>query len=484
MKLSELIRGGEYLSSEIDMDTDIENICHAADSVDEESLFVIPNSNKIPTFINMRPRAILCDRYAIIESAVPCIRVDNARRAIAYAYSRLNRIEHPRMKLIAITGTNGKTSTSVFIKRGLEAAGMKVGLIGTGQIMIGDERLSDDNYSMTSPDPWILYPTLRAMEGELCDAVVMEVSSHALALERTAPLRFDYGVFTNMSMEHLDFHLDMESYYAAKRRLFSSCDTAIINIDDYYGRRLAREHNGRKITAGALWRGDVYVNNIENRGFDGVGYLYHGKNFTFKMNLCSAGVFNIYNSMLAVAVCTDMGVKPCNVKRALSDLPVISGRYEIIKDEITVIIDYAHTDAAFENILKNLMQAKRNEQKLTVVFGCGGDRDKSKRPRMAEVAEAYADTIYVTSDNSRSEEPTKIISDIVKGFKKDSFIIIEDREAAIREAIAKADRGCIVAIIGKGAERYNIDKSGYHYFNEKEIISSALRKRRSETPCG
>ena len=480
MKLSEIIHDGEFLSTTADKNTEIDSICHSSEQIEENALLVIPNSNKIPTYYNIRPRAILCDENAILEGDIPCIRVENVRRAIAYAYSRFNRIQHPRMRLIGITGTNGKTSTSIFIKRGLESSGMKVGLIGTGQILIGDERITDDNYSMTSPDPWVLYPVLKEMEGRGCDAVVMEVSSHALALEKVAPLWFDYGAFTNMSMEHLDFHADMESYYLAKRKLFSSVTTAIINIDDYYGRRLARELSGRKITAGALWRGDVYVNNIENKGFDGVGYLYHGKNFTFRMNLSSAGVFNIYNSMLATAVCTDMGVAPCEVKKALSDLPVISGRYEIIKDEITVIIDYAHTDAAFENILKNLVQAKRADQKLTVVFGCGGDRDKAKRPRMAAVAETYADIIYVTTDNSRTEEPSEIIKDIVKGFKNNGYRVIEDRAKAIKDAVLCAENGGIVAIIGKGAEKYNIDRSGYHYFNEKEIISAALKERRRE----
>ena len=481
MKLSELIHEGEYLLCRADMDIEIESICHSATELDNCSLLVIPNSNKIPTYYNIRPRAILCDENAIIDEDIPCVRVENVRRAIAYAYSRFHRVQHPKLRLIGITGTNGKTSTSIFIKRGLEASGMKVGLIGTGQILVGDERITDDNYSMTSPDPWVLYPVLSKMEKDGCDAVIMEVSSHALALEKVAPLWFDYAVFTNMSMEHLDFHHDMEGYYEAKRKLFSRCTTAVINIDDYYGRRLTREITSRKITAGALWRGDVYVNNIDNKGFDGVDYLYHGKNFTFKMNLSSAGVFNIYNSMLAVAVCTDLGVKPCEVKRAISDLPVISGRYEIIKDEITVIIDYAHTDTAFENILKNLKQAKRGTQQLSVVFGCGGDRDKQKRPRMAAVAEKYADEIYVTSDNSRSEEPSSIIADIVKGFKKSSYKVIEDRMSAIREAVKNAKRDSIVAILGKGAEKYNIDKFGYHYFNEKEIITAALKERRHDS---
>ena len=480
MRIIDLIDKEQIVSSDISLSYKVETIEHNAKNCNENSLFILPNSKKCPKEFKKEPAAVVCDERAELPKGIRSIRIKDARQVTARIYARFYGIHKTALKLIGVTGTNGKTSTASFLKQAYSNAGEKVGFIGTGLISIGNTVVSEQYYSMTTPDPWLLYPTLSKMEESGCSVVIMEISSHALELRKVEPLIFDVGIFTNLSPEHLDFHGDEESYYQAKKKLFSQCRTAVINIDDPHGRRLVRETECEKITAGILWRGDVYVSDIKSYGFDGIEYLYHGKSYSFAMKLRTAGIYNVYNSMLAIAAATHLGLKPCRVKQALSTLPTINGRYEIIKDEITVIIDYAHTDTALENVLKNLVEAKEKRQKLTVIFGCGGERDRSKRARMAKAAERYADFTVVTSDNSRGEDPDTIISDIVKGFDTLSYKIIKDRKIAIIDTLLSLDTGDIVAIIGKGAEKYNIDRGGYHSFDEKAIVSEVLKLRKEK----
>ena len=480
MRLSEIIENGEYVFSEVSDDCCFQSITTDISKTGEDTILIIPNSSKIadlPEF-KEKPVAVICDSYAPIPQDVPRICVNNPRLAMANAFYRYERLNTEGMKIIGITGTNGKSSTAVFIERVLSGCGFKTGFIGTGKIKVDGSDITDRHYSMTTPDPELLYKSLRKMKDAGCDVVVMEVSSHALALDKVAPISFDYGVFTNLSPEHMDFHRNIEEYFIAKNKLFSKCACSVFNIDDEYARKAYNLCKGRKISAGILWRGDVWASNIDNRGFDGIGYLYHAKNFSCKINLSTAGIYNAYNSMLATAVCTDIGCKPCEIKRILSEISFIDGRFEIINDKITVIIDYAHTDSAFNNIMKELFSIK-GDRKLTVVFGCGGDRDKQKRPRMARIAEKYTDRIILTNDNPRNENPKEIISDIIKGFEVGRYEVIENRIEAIRSALLKAADGEVVAIIGKGPEKYNIERDGYRDFNEREIVRSVLDERRS-----
>lgn len=476
MKLSEII-----YSSECEMrydfdDIEIKDITLSEHEIGDGTLLVLPNSQKIPRLSKM-PAAILTSSDAKIPYDVPTVRAKNVRRLMAFACSRFYSPDYSKLKIIGITGTNGKTSTATLIKEILEGSGVACGFIGTGKIAIGEKILSNKYYSMTTPDPPMLYKILKEMEVCGCKNVVMEVSSHALALEKVAPIQFDYAVFTNLSSEHSDFHGDLEKYYGAKCRLFKQCKTAVFNIDDTHARRLASAYSGRKITAGVIWKGDVWVSDYENRGLDGVSYIYHGKNFSTPINLNLPGSHSVYNSMLALAVSIDTGVKPCEAKSQLKSVEQIEGRFEIIKEKITVIIDYAHTDAAFLSVMRTLAEMKTKRQKLTVVFGCGGERDREKRPRMAAIAEKYADRIIVTSDNARGEDPKDIISDIIRGFSSCVYEVCENRIDAIRRAIITANPSDIVAVIGKGCEKYNIDKDGYHDFDEKSIIRTALDER-------
>ncbi len=478
MRISDIIKDGEYLYSDVKGDTEFELLTTSPSEVTESSVLIIPNSKKCkldPTMPN--PIAIICDTEIVLPEDLPIIKVANARENLARAFYRYYDCPADGIQLIGITGTNGKSSSAMFIEKILIDSCYKVGFIGTGRIAISGEEISDKKYSMTTPDPEYLYKIMRRMRNEGCHVIVMEVSSHALALHKVAPLKFDYALFTNLSAEHTDFHKDLEDYFSAKKKLFSCCKTAVINIDDHYGRRLCEMHDGRKITAGILWRGDIYAHNIQSVGLSGISYFYQTEGFIFKAVLNTPGVFNVYNSMLAAAVCIDMGVKPCRVKASLKAIERIPGRYEVINGSVSVIIDYAHTEYAFNNIMKELSKIKGNSS-ITVVFGCGGERDRAKRPKMGEAASKYADRIIITTDNSRGEDPKEIIVDIIRGIDSRGYEVEENRESAIRKAILDASDGDFVAIIGKGAEKYNIDQNGYHDFDEKRIILSALEDRR------
>ena len=479
MKFQDLLTREEYLHSNLMPCDDINHITYLPEKCTSNSLLVIPNSQKIPTLFNTRPRAILCEESAKIPCGINTVRVSNVRKAIAEVYSRFEEINYSAFKIIGITGTNGKTSTATFIAHIAMECGLKIGSIGTGSIKIGDNEISDPYYSMTTPDPWILYPALKKMELAGCQLVIMEVSSHALELDKVSPITFDYALFTNLSSEHLDFHQTFDSYFAAKAKLFKICRCAIINIDDYYGRQLVHDCKSETKTIGVLWRGDAYASGIEDMGLKGVSYLYRGKTFSFIARLQTAGIYNVYNSMLAITVCAELGLKPFEIKNAIRSLQSISGRYEIIKDEILVIIDYAHTDKALECLLKSIRSTMKTSQKLKVVFGCGGNRDKSKRARMGAAAELQADEVILTADNSRSERTEDIIRDILSGFKGSNYKIIDDRTKAITDTILCASSEDIIAVIGKGSERYNINADGYHPYDERKIIRNALELRRS-----
>ena len=483
MKLREIIFDSEIPYSTLSPETEVTGIALRAPDVAMGNLYIVTNPDKADFhLLRARPSAIICDERTAVPDELKEIteRCDLPRRLAARAYARFCRIDFSAVKFIGITGTNGKTTTSVMLKKILCDAGYKIGYIGTGKIEICGKTVSGDYYSMTTPEPPVLYPAIKEMIDAGCEVIVMEVSSHALALDRVEPIPFEYGIFTNLSPEHTDFHPDMEDYFLAKSRLMSSSVVGVFNVDDTYSRRAARAFNGRRITVGVLWKGEIYAKDIELCGLGGTKYIYRARGFSFMIKLGIPGIFNVYNSMLALAVAIDMGVRPCKAKESLASFVGVPGRYEIIKGDVTVIIDYAHTAVAFENMLKSLNTVKIPKQKLTIVFGCGGERDRRKRPAMGAVAAKYADLSYLTSDNPRGEDPLKIIEEIIAGFDSQSYVIEPSRESAIRKAILSSPDGGIVAVIGKGAEKYTLDADGYHSFDERKIIEAALAERESQ----
>ena len=424
-----------------------------------------------------KPLAIVASpRRTVKTSPCPIIRSGNVRVALSQAISRQCGIDYGNIKVIGITGTNGKTTTATLIYEILRRSGYKVGFIGTGKIISDGELLSSESYSMTTPDPTILFPSIARMQNDGCTYLVMEVSSHSIALGKVAPIRFEYAIFTNLDNDHLDFHENMEDYFYTKLRLFSYSKRGLFNIDDEYGRRAMRLAECKKASFGIVNRGDAYATEIHTDEMNKISFFYRQHDLIFKAQVSLYGAFNVYNSLAALRCVIDLGIKPCIAKEALSKVYGVEGRMELIDADVRAVIDYAHTPMAFYNTLKTLKYYIKSEQKLIVVFGCGGNRDRSKRPLFGKYADLFADRIIITEDNSRNEDFDQIVSDITSGISKKDFKIVKDRERAIRTAVENASRGDTIALIGKGHERYKIVGSEYLPFDERAIIKDAMKE--------
>ena len=429
--------------------------------------------------LNKRPTAIICDDDLAPESSeVPIIKVDDARRLLPYLYSRFYEISFDKMRFIGITGTNGKSTTAILLSHILREAGHRVGFIGTGIISLNGELISGNNYSMTTPDPDVLYSSISRFEKEGCDTVVMEVSSHALYFDKVAPISFEISLFTNLSGEHMDFHGSIEEYYKTKLRLFRQSRLGIFNVDDYYARKAYGEVECEKHSVGVIRKADAIATDVSLLGLSGIKYIYRDQKRILCVESSLPGAYNVYNTMMAMSAAIAFGVRPCVAKKALSKIKGVVGRLETVCECPMVIIDYAHTVEALSNVLKTIVSSKKAEQKLILVFGCGGERDREKRPLMAAVAEKYADFSIITTDNSRGESVVDILEDILSGFQDTRRrTVITSRRAAIEHAVLSASDQDIIAVIGKGHEKYNIDKNGYHAFDERAIIQNAIKKR-------
>lgn len=380
-----------------------------------------------------------------------------------------------KMKLIGVTGTNGKTSTTYMIKKILTDMGYKVGLIGTIQNMIGDRILETER---TTPDAYELNGIFNEMYRDGCDYVVMEVSSHALDQKRIYGVHFDVAVFTNLTQDHLDYHKTMENYLEAKKKLFYMCSTAVINADDAYAEKMAEGLPCKVVTVSALKNETTYSAKSVCYRPDGLEYQFVGYNMIGRIKLYTGGKFSVYNSMLAGAAALELGFGINDISKSLSEIKGIKGRAEVVPNSIgaTFIIDYAHTPDGLENILTSFKDFEK--ERLTVLFGCGGDRDRTKRPIMGKIAVDNADFVIVTSDNPRSEEPGKIIDDILEGMKKSRtpYKVIESRTEAIKYAVQTAKKGDIVIFAGKGHENYQILKDRTIHLDEREVIAEAVKE--------
>ena len=379
------------------------------------------------------------------------------------------------LKLIGVTGTNGKTSVTYFLKKILEEQGHKVGLIGTIQNMIGDEVLAAEN---TTPNAYDLNSLFALMKAKGCSYVIMEVSSHALDQCRVYNLDFEVAIFTNLTQDHLDYHITMDNYLAAKKRLFRMCKTAIINSDDEYAEELMSGLDCRVVTYSA---GDSSTYSAKAIKYmpASIDYEFVSDIHINHVKVNTGGKFTVYNSLAALSCAVELGFPISDSAKALLGLSGVKGRAEVVPTgkDFTVIIDYAHTPDGLKNILKTFRECEKN--RLIVLFGCGGDRDKTKRPIMGSVAARYADYCIVTSDNPRSEEPGEIIKDILVGMDgtPTPYKVIENRVEAIKYAIETAVKNDIIVLAGKGHETYQILKNGTIHLDEREVIAEVLAEK-------
>ncbi len=378
------------------------------------------------------------------------------------------------LKLIGVTGTNGKTSITYILKSILEKAGYKVGLIGTIQNMIGDEVIVSKN---TTPGAFDLNSLFSLMKSAGCSFVIMEASSHALDQKRIFDLTFEASIFTNLTQDHLDYHETMENYLEAKKKLFKMSKLAIVNGDDGYSSTVTEGLDCPVVTYSRSDNSDYSAKAIKLKPTS-VDYELVSNSELAHIKVNSGGGFTVYNSLASAVCALKLGIPMDTVTSALKEFCGVKGRAEVIPDtrDFHIIIDYAHTPDGLKNILKTFRDCEKN--RLTVLFGCGGDRDKTKRPIMGSIAARYADNVIVTSDNPRSEEPSAIIDDILVGMEGTTtpYKVIENRIEAIRYAVATALKDDIIILAGKGHETYQILKEGTIHLDEREVVREALNK--------
>ena len=433
--------------------------------------------NYISAAMKQGAKVIICQR-APEEENIPYVLTPSTRRADALMWSTFYGDPAKALKVLAVTGTNGKTTITYMLKSILEEMGKKVGVIGTIRNMIADVEVES---TMTTPMPKQLYGLLARMRDAEVEYLVMEASSHALDYEKLAAITPEIGIFTNLTPEHLDYHGNMMQYAAAKAKLFKISKISVINADDSYGKYMYEHAGGEKYTFSkdSIYA-DFTAHNIEGHGIKGSEYDLVSENEAIHIECSIPGAFSVSNSLAAAVAARLCGASCKDVALAMRRLGGVSGRMEKVplSADFTVIIDYAHTPDALENVLKTVRAFKTPEQRLVALFGCGGDRDKTKRPIMGGIAAAMADFTVITSDNSRTEDPHAIIEDILKGVPEGSeYKVIENRTQALIWAVENAHKDDIIVVAGKGHENYEITAEGKHPFSEKEIIMKAYEAR-------
>lgn len=420
---------------------------------------------------------LLCERELPFD--VPQVIVRNTRIAMAEMAAQLYGHPERGLCIVGITGTNGKTTSTYMLKSIAEQAGKQVGLIGTIRNMIGEKVLVAEH---TTPESVDLYRMLRNMKDDGVDIVVMEVSSHALEQHRVHGLVFDIGEFTNLTQDHLDYHKTFENYLAAKKKLFQQCKHAVINIDDSHAADIVKGLDLPVTTFGIREQADVYAADIDITT-KGVQFDLGYPGGITRINIPIPGLFSVFNAMGAVAVSLSLGMGMEHIKPGLEDMKTVSGRLEPLPTGnlgFSVFVDYAHTPDALENVLKAVRDFANG--RMITVFGCGGDRDRAKRPIMGEVAGRYSDFLVITSDNPRTEDPYSIIESIEDGAKKSgcSYVVIEQRRDAIKHALLRAKKNDVIVIAGKGHENYQEINGVKYHFDDKETVTDLLEEMKDE----
>ena len=470
------------------LDRVVESIAYDSRRVQRNGLFVALRGEKSDghQFIEQaveKGATVIVTEQEVQSPRATCVVVDNTRSALADLGATFYQQPARRLKMAAVTGTNGKTTTTFLIKHICEKAGLRCGLLGTVRYEIADRVLPAVR---TTPESLDVYDLLGQMVNAGCKAAAMEVSSHALAQERVRGIEWDVAVFTNLTQDHLDFHGTMENYFEAKAQLFTGLagqrtktkPTAVINLDDPAGAKLV-DRLGKKvsvITYGVGVHADFRASNYHAE-FAGTSYQLDAKGKSYLVRVPLIGRFNVANSMAALAAVSSMGISLREAILSLGRSPQVPGRLEAVpaKRQFQVFVDYAHTPDALLNVLKTAREL--SPRKLILVFGCGGDRDKQKRPLMGRVADENADYSIITSDNPRKENPESIIADAEKGFRSGHYEKITDRTEAIARAIELAQPRDIVLIAGKGHEAYQEFADHTVPFDDIQVARRALENR-------
>ena len=475
-----------------DQNVSIQDITADSRAVKLNSLFIaldgatVDGHNYIDKAVAAGAVAVIVSKPVTVPDDVCVITVSDTRQAMMVCVPYFFDYPANRMRMVGVTGTNGKTTTTHMIRHILKAQGHKVGVIGTVHIMIGDT-----SYPIHNPTPDVvdLQHILYQMVQENVEYCVMEVSSHALALGRVSGVEFDTAVFTNLTQDHLDFHKTFENYLAAKCKLFEQVSAsdqvkdnkgAVINIDDSYGHRVMEKTTAPTITYSTLGKGTLNASDV-HMSTKNSQYTVNYKGESYPVSMNTTGLFNVYNTLAAIGACLQEGISMEAIDTALKTFSSVPGRFELIEEgqDFAVVVDYAHTPDGLQNILETAKAIKEN--RIIIVFGCGGDRDATKRPIMGRIAAEYGDKIYVTSDNPRTEDPVQIVKDVEVGVKEalrdgTSYEVIVDRREAINHAIHDAKAGDIVIIAGKGHENYQILKNETIHFDDREEARKALKE--------
>lgn len=466
-------------------DLEIRSLAAHHDAVRPGSLFVAVRGFRhdghafVPAAVQRGAAAVVVDRDVGSPGDVTVVRTADTRLALALLSSAYHGHPSRRLAVIGVTGTNGKGTSAYLIEALLSAAGRRCGIIGTMGAKLGDRTLGLDR---TTPEAPELQQLLRTMADDGLEIVVMEVASHALALHRVAGTRFTGAVFTNLTQDHLDFHHTFDEYRAAKRRLFEMVEPdgfAVVNADDPAGEAMAGASRAPVVRYGIEREAEIRGAGIRLR-LDGMDYTVTTPAGTLRIASRLQGRFNVYNSLAAIAVALRMGIDPAAIPPVLARFPGVPGRFEPVDEgqSFGVVVDYAHTPDGLENVLRTARDFVRG--RTIVVFGAGGDRDRTKRPKMGAIVEALSDVAIVTSDNPRTEQPAAIIEEILTGIRERAKVEVEpDRRAAIFRAIALARAGDFVIIAGKGHEPYQEIHGVKHPFDDRLVAQEALRARRA-----
>lgn len=489
MVLSQLLRTVRVLALHADPKTEIPAIVSDSRRATAGCLFLCLRGSRSDGHQYIADAAAHGAAVAVIDAQaappeIPYVVVEDTRLAAAQIWNAYWDDPTRDMRVIAVTGTNGKTSTAWLLRAILQEAGYKTGIIGTVCCVCGEEileiggggELADIPAAMTTPDPEFLYGTAARMREQGVEILILEASSHALAQRKLDPMQIEWGIFTNLSPEHLDFHGTMDAYASAKAHLFSLSAGGILWWDDPYAERMAEACAGRRIVrcSGVEKSGaDCRALRKQFLGTDGIAYLYYSSRAVFRVRCPIPGQFTVANSLLAATAAWEMGADAVSIQRALENFPGVAGRMERIGipgASFSLFVDYAHTPAALEALLCTMREVRLPGQKITLLFGCGGDRDPTKRPVMGRIASALADFVIVTSDNSRTENTDSILRGILRGMDREKpYVVIPDRREAIRFAIEHAKQNEILLFAGKGHEKYEIRADGVFPFDEAQL---------------